>query len=105
MLEVNIIKSADPVMQLLRHSSHEIFEQAFTGYMLFLFGAADEGVANWFARSLISLDSLTSNDVACFVFARRLQVRASVKRFLTPTQGLADLGAQVDSSGAYSLSS
>ena len=100
MFEVRIVNSADPALRLLCSSSHDLFKQPFTGYALLLFGAADEGVADWFARSLISIDSLTGEDFACFIFAKRAHVRASITRYKT-TRPFG--GARVDDTGAYEL--
>lgn len=102
MFEVSIVTSADPAIRLLCADSHELFKQPFAGYALLFFGAADEGVANWFARSLVSIDSLTGEDVACFIFAKKARVRASVTRYKTARPAG---GARMDNAGAYELGS
>ena len=80
MLQLEFLNSVDPAMRLLRSSSHELFERPFSGYALLLFGAADEGVATWFARSLVSIDSLTGDDIACFIFAKKVKLHVSGTR-------------------------
>ena len=80
MIQVDILRSADPILKLLRSRPHEIFNKPFPAYALFLFGAADEGVATWFARTLVSLDSLTGDDVACLIFAKKAKLRARKER-------------------------
>jgi hypothetical protein len=101
MFQIEIVESADPVLRLLRSSPHEIFDQPFAGYALFLFGESDEGVATWFARSLVSLDSLTGEHIACVVFAKRIRFRGTVTMHESPRPGR--WGAQQDRTGAYSL--
>ena len=101
LIELSFVDSADPALWLLRSSSHEVFESPFAGYALLLFGAADEGVAKWFADSLISIDSLTGKDVACFILAKKIQLRATVTRYGNQPSG----PAKIDNvTGAYDLS-
>lgn len=73
-----VAESVDPILKLLRSRPDEIFKRPFAGYALCLFGAPDEGVANWFARTLISVDSLTGEDIACLVFAGKTKLRGTI---------------------------
>jgi len=70
-------ESADPVVKVLSSDLSEVFGRPYGGYLLFLFGAADEEFAAWFARNIITPDSLTGPYLAEAVFASH--VRVSVK--------------------------
>jgi hypothetical protein len=78
MLRINYYRSADPVLRLLREGRSGVLERPYAGYLLFLFGNADEEIATWFARNLVALDSLTGSSLAGLVFAERVKVRVQV---------------------------
>jgi hypothetical protein len=78
MLRVNYYRSADPVVRLLKEGRAGIFDRPYAGYLLFLFGNADEDIATWFARNLVALDSLTGSNLAGLVFAERVKIRVQV---------------------------
>jgi hypothetical protein len=81
MLIVNYYRSADPVVRLLKQGRSVVRERPYAGYLLFLFGSGtgDEGIATWFARNLIALDSLTGSSLAGLVFAERVKIRAQAE--------------------------
>ena len=76
MLSVNYYRSTETVLRLLKQGHSAVFERPYAGYLLFLFGNADEEIATWFARNLVALDSLTGSSLAGLVFARRVKIRA-----------------------------
>jgi hypothetical protein len=78
MLRVNYYRSADPVVRLFKEGCAGIFERPYAGYLLFLFGNADEDIATWFARNLVALDSLTGSNLAGLVFAERVKIHVQV---------------------------
>jgi hypothetical protein len=70
----NRLWSTDPVLDVLCHDPGEVLGRKYAGYLIFLFGIADEDFATWFARNLIALDSLTGADLAVVVLAARVRV-------------------------------
>src|SRR5271166_2024581 len=87
MLILTYYRSVDPVVELLkegfmaaqkRRNKSAPVERPYAGYLLFLFGSADEDIATWFARNLVALDSLTGSSLAGLVFAERAKIRVEV---------------------------
>ncbi len=78
MLIVKYYRSANPVVRLLKEGRSGIFDRPYAGYLVFLFGSADEDIATWFARNLVALDSLTGSSLAGLVFAERVKIRVQV---------------------------
>lgn len=101
MFEIASVHSADPALRVLRSRPDELLGQAYAGYALLLFGAADEEIATWFSRQISSLDSLTGDDVACVVFARRVRITATVERRRSTRPAR---GAHFERDGSVSLS-
>ncbi|HJX83142.1 MAG TPA: hypothetical protein VJ723_02215 [Candidatus Angelobacter sp.] len=75
---MNYYRSLDPVLGLLKKGRWSSSERPYAGYLLFLFGKADEEIATWFARNLVALDSLTGSSLAGLVFAERVKLRVQV---------------------------
>src|ERR1035441_4146002 len=67
--------SSDPVLKVLCSDPGEIIGRKYFGYLLFLFGSADEEFATWFARNISALDSLTGSDLAVVVLATHIRVK------------------------------
>ena len=84
MFRVEYVYTADPLVDLIRRSPHEIFRRPYAGYLIFLFAKADACVANWMRDELISLDSLTGPDIAGVVFAKRVTIPVTVMYRETP---------------------
>ncbi|NOK15826.1 toll/interleukin-1 receptor domain-containing protein [Corallococcus carmarthensis] len=76
MFQIKVERSSDPILPSLVSNPGEVFGRPFGGYLLFLFGEADAEIATWFARHLVSIDSLTGEDIACAILARRIRVRS-----------------------------
>lgn len=74
---IQIEGSGSALLKKLRASPASVFDQPYKGYLLFLAGAADQDVCEWIADNTVQLDSLTGDDVAYAVFARRFEMRLS----------------------------
>lgn len=74
------------LLSLLRSNPSEVFDRPYSGYLLFLAGAADQEIVNWISQNLAALDSLTGDDIAFAIFARRfpMTLKTSEKRISTP---------------------
>ncbi|WP_437965527.1 toll/interleukin-1 receptor domain-containing protein [Sorangium sp. So ce260] len=67
-------ESVDPALSRVSTRWRDHLGRRYAGFIILLFGASDEDLATWFARSLIALDSLTGEEIACILFAKRLRV-------------------------------
>lgn len=71
---ISNISSNDPVLNILQTDPESLFDKPFSGHIIFLFGELDEEIATWFSRAIISLDSLTGDDIACVVYAKKIRI-------------------------------
>lgn len=53
----------------------EVFKKPFAGYLLFLVGGADLDILRWIEENIITLDSLTGEDIAFVIFAERFKLK------------------------------
>lgn len=72
-LEIDDGKS--DILRKLRLSPNEIFGKPYGGYLFFLIGQTDNEILEWLAQNTVILDSLTGDDIAFVVFARRINVK------------------------------
>jgi hypothetical protein len=95
---IEIDKNTQRLLGKLRTSPIEIFEKAYAGYLLFLFGGADENVLTWFSRHVVALDSLTGEHVAFVIFASQvpIKLRTGEKKGETRRLGQVELSSSID---------
>ena len=72
---VSIDRNSETLMHRIKTRPASVFDQAYSGYLLFLIGGHDAQILNWLKDNAISLDSLTGSDIAFAIFARRFSVR------------------------------
>src|SRR5437016_4942095 len=87
MFKIEYVRSADPVLAILRSNPYQLFGRPYSGYLIFLFGIADQKVASWMREELVALDSLTGPDIAGLVFAKSVGIRGRVGSFYTVHPG------------------
>jgi hypothetical protein len=75
---IEIDENSERLLKKLRSDPAAVFEDAFTGYLLFLVGGSDEEILRWLADNIIALDSLTGSDLAFAIFAQRFTFRVHV---------------------------
>lgn len=74
LVQYQVLDCSDPILRLLHTHPGELVGRNYAGYLVFLFGAADEEFATWFTRNLVALDSLTGTDIGAVVFAARVRL-------------------------------
>jgi len=74
-VQYRVVETVDPVLDLLYENPARLLEKRYAGYLVFLFGRADEEFATWFARNIVALDSLTGSDIGGAIFASRIKLR------------------------------
>jgi hypothetical protein len=74
-------RSDRALLKLLRSRPSEVFGKPYLGYLLFLTGGADRNILEWVAANAVNLDSLTGDDLAFAVFARRFTFKLRVPNY------------------------
>jgi hypothetical protein len=72
---VEISDEDDRLLRRLAREPSAIFPAPYNGYLLFLIGGADRAALDWLSANIVTLDSLTGQDVAFAVFAERLEFK------------------------------
>lgn len=72
---VSIDDSAKKIVKRLKSNPASIFDHSYKGYLLFLAGASDQNILEWLKKNAIALDSLTSEEIAYVIFAKKFKIR------------------------------
>lgn len=87
---VSIDDSAERIIKRLKSNPASIFDHPYKGYLLFLAGASDQDILEWLEKNAIALDSLTGEEIAYIIFAKkfkfRLHCHSIFKNSRPPTQ-------------------
>ena len=67
--------SVEPLLEKMEEKPYSIFDGIYSGYLLFLVGEGDRKIIDWLKENITTLDSLTANEVAFVVFARKINVK------------------------------
>jgi hypothetical protein len=77
---VGIDGNADFLLRQLKSSPAQVFDRPYKGYLLFLAGVADQETCEWLAENALALDSLTGEDLAFAIFARKFHIKLHTSR-------------------------